>query len=460
MSAHARLPMMRSLAAEAAWWRSEVRAHRVAVVAIAAMIVVGTALRANTIGSNPRVSKDEAAIVTDADSILDGKHYATLRWAPGTPLLFAASALASGRHWVEARPRSSGPAQRAQLLVEILTLVAVAMVAWRLAGRGAACLAVALTAFYEPLILTTRTYLSEPLGGLATLGLFVVACWARTRGIRAVAVAGVAAGIACLIREDLIPAVAVVAVAIAASAWRQSHGRAMTRGLVYLGAAILAVAPWAVAASNLDGRFVPITDGGPNALFVGTYLPAEGNLYETLKQFRPEVCRRLPQDCAHYSQLGSAPMFELIAQRYPHMSAAAAIDRAALDNLRKYGLGHPAAFAEMLLIKLWSMWGHPWGGGDSARMLTSTWQHYLFVGLAWIGLLGGAILTRRWSLITVTIGLATVTALNVLVITDGRHNLRLTPLLFTFGAAGAWFMLERLRAYIAIRRREPLASVG
>src|SRR5208283_2528640 len=138
---------------------------------IAVAIIAGAVLRADAIGGNDRISTDENAYVLNADRILEDRPFVTFKWAPGTSLMFAAAALLRGFSTVSIVTHSHGVAQYSQLLVEIATLVLVALLAWILAGPWAALLAVVLMATYQPLIDVTRTYLSEPLGGLALIAM-------------------------------------------------------------------------------------------------------------------------------------------------------------------------------------------------------------------------------------------------------------------------------------------------
>jgi hypothetical protein len=442
-------PVARSIGARFARRPDWDRGRTIALLLIVAMIVTGGVLRAGAIGGDTRVSSDENGNAGDANSILEHGRYRTLRWPPGTPFLFAVATRLNGHRQMRRIPHSHQPAQYMQLAVEILMLILAALVAWTLAGPWAAVAAVALCAFYIPLIVVTRTYLSEPFGGLMILATFAAAAWARRRGWGALVAAGLLAGMGCLAREDLFPAVVVIAIALACWHWRASRRRALLTALVYFAATIVVITPWVIYASGRDGRFVPITDGGTDALFVGTYLPGKGMLYFTVKDFRGRVCRASRSACEHYKNDGSAEMFHYIASRHPDLPHEDAIRQADVENLEKYALGKPFPFIGMLLNKLWRMWSEPWSGGNgTVHPDTSRFQHRLFVALAFLGLFGGAWVSRRWSMLTVTAGLAVMTALNVIVNAQGRDNVRLVPTLFTFGAAGLVMLAQAV-----LRRR-------
>jgi hypothetical protein len=416
--------------------------RRLAIAAVLALVLLGAALRVAAIGGDRRVSADEAGYAGNANHILADEPYGSFKWAPGTPVVFAAATVLSGHSSLRIAPHAHGPAQYAQLAVELATLGLIALAAWTLAGAGAAILGVALAATYVPLVLITRTYLSEPLGGLMFIAALLTATWARRRGLRAIALAGVVAGLTCLARNDLAVGMAVIALALALSGRPGWRAGALRAG-VFLGCLGLTLTPWLLYAASREGHFVPITTSGPDALFIGTYLPGHGEQFPTVESFAGEVCRKFPAECHSYRAGSTGPMFRVIQSRYPGLSESAAATRAALHNIGHYALGQPLAFAGMLWEKLWHMWSYPWSGGNSGLHLdTSRPQHLIYVLLAWLGLLGGALLTRRWALVTAATALLVVTVLNLLFVAQARDNVRLTPLLFAYGAAGLWLLGE------------------
>ena len=212
------------------------------------MIIAGAVLRADVIGGNDRISTDENAYVLNANRILEDRPFVTFKWAPGTSLMFAAAALLRGYSTVSIVTHAHGVAQYSQLLVEIATLVLVALLAWILAGPWAALLAVVLMATYQPLIDVTRTYLSEPLGGLALIAMIGAICWARKRDLHALILAGIVAGAAGLAREDFAVIVGVIVIGLFVNGWPNRRA-ALGRALVYGVAALATVTPFVVYAS-------------------------------------------------------------------------------------------------------------------------------------------------------------------------------------------------------------------
>jgi hypothetical protein len=430
------------------------RQRAIALVLILLAIAGGAVGRAQTIGSNTHVSADENGYVANANRMLGGERYATFKWPPATSFAFALATRLSGHHSLRLTTGAKGPAQYMQLVLGVLALMLVAALTWLLAGPWAAVIATAALASYEPLIDATRTFLSEPAGAFVLLAAVGAAAIARARFGRrhewpAIVLAGAIGGAACLTRGDLAVGVGVLALALAVAGgpgWRKG----LLRGGVYLAALALVLVPWLAYASSTEGHFVPITTAGPDALFIGTYLPGKGLLVPTEEQLAPEVCRHFPSDCGRYWQHSSLPLFHLIQARHPGMSKDAAVNAENIENLNKYALGKPAAFTSMLWGKFWKMWTNAWSGGNGTyHPSTSQTQHLIYLWLAWIGLIAGAVLTRRFALLASVAVLLSVAVLATPFNDQPRYNVSLMALLLSAGVAGWWLAGEKL---LAIRR--------
>lgn len=435
------------------WTRSEA----IAAALILIIVIAGGVARNTAIGTNTHLSADENGYVGNANRILADERYATFKWPPGTSIAFAIATRLSGHRSLKLTTHASGPAQYTQLAAGVLTLMLVAALAWTFAGPWAAVIATALVASYEPLIEATRTFLSEPSGAFVLLASIAAAMLARSRyGTRNellwLFAAGVMGGIACLTRSDMAIGMGVIALALAFSG-RPGWRTGLLRGGVYLLALMLVLSPWLLYASSKEGRFVPITNAGPDAFFIGSYLPGHGELVPTEEKLAPEVCRHFPQDCGRYWQQSSAPVFRLIEARHPGLSENAAVNQENLNNVRKYALGKPAAFASMLWSKFWKMWTVAWTGGNGTyHPDTSPAQHKIYLIFAVIGLLAGIALTRRLILTMSAAVLLAIAAFATPFNDQPRYNVSLMALLLCAGTIGAWLAGERLLAIWRERR--------
>jgi hypothetical protein len=444
------------------------RIDRIVAVLVIIAIIAGSVLRANVIGSNDRVSTDEGGYVYNADRILSDGPIATFKWAPGTSVVFAAAALLRGYSTIALQTHSHGVAQYSQLAIELATLALIALLAWILAGRWASLLAVALMATYEPLIDVTRTYLSEPLGAIALIGMVAAVCWARKRDLYWLVVAGIVAGCAGLVREDYAVAVAVIVIGLWVGGW-PNRRTALLRGCVYGFTALAVVTPYVIYASEREHRFTPIVSAGPHAMFLGTYLPGGGNQFIDVAVTSKQVCTYftarpalrielgLPRSYCHLPPGDAQGLFAMIQAQHPGESSDGAAQSAAFHNLDKYMLGQPLQFAHMLWNKAWNMWSFPWSGGNSIgggglARTTSLLQHQIYSLIAWLGILFGlVVLRRRWAFVVPVLALLACALLNTFFAITPRDNVRFMPFVFLYGAVGALAALTWIVEFVRSR---------
>ena len=90
------------------------------------------------------------------------------------------------------------------------------------------------------------------------------------------------------------------------------------------------IVPWAVRNQVALDRTVPISTGGGKALYVGTFLPADGE-YQRVKAIL--VRRYLHRDLDPHSQaleeVDPTPLFDRVAARYPDLPRDSALGRSA-----------------------------------------------------------------------------------------------------------------------------------
>ena len=127
------------------------------------------------------------------------------------------------------------------------------------------------------------------------------------------------------------------------------------------------------------------------------------------------------------------------------MSENAAVNEENLNNVRKYAMGKPAAFASMLWSKFWKIW--TWRG-PAAMARTPRHeppaQHKIYLIFAAIGLLAGIALTRRLILTMSAAVLLAIAAFATPFNDQPRYNVSLMALLLCAGTIGAWLAGERL----------------
>jgi hypothetical protein len=352
-------------------------------------------------------------------------------------VLFAAADALAG-HPV-ARRIDVRTARRAQAIVGALTVGAAFALAALIAGPWAGLAAAAAAAFYPPLVAATSQLTSEPLGAFAvTAALAAVAAAWRGSRVAGFAAAGVALGLACLVRADLLLAALALGPVIALLRGGQAGRRAgLSVGCAMLAGVLAVVVPWCAWASRRDRTFVPITDGGAATLFVGTYLPGNGTIFG-LKHALAREALRVHPSIRHKAvfRVPEKVFLDAVAARHPQLSRDAAISAEARRNLRVYLLGQPVAYARMVAGKVWRMWGFPLRGTFRRVSPWTVWLHRLLLLAAVAGLVAGLARRRSTALGLVVLAVGVTAAVDIAFVAEARHAFRLMPALLAGGAAG------------------------
>ena len=213
------------------------------------------------------------------------------------------------------------------------------------------------------------------------------------------------------------------------------------------------VAPWAVRNAIVLDRFVPISTGGGQVLFAGTYVPSGGDperVGAEVLERHPELKDELPAD-PRLEQILAA----LAAQRYPRMETDAALARIGRERLWEEVRERPLSYAGFVAAKIGRIWSH----GPRDVMRQPAWEalHWLLVAF---GLVGLAVLAwqRRWEALLLGVVLASMTATGALLVASPRRVLVTIPLLAALagvGVAWAWRSFSEWRRATAARPHPP-----
>jgi 4-amino-4-deoxy-L-arabinose transferase-like glycosyltransferase len=412
---------------------------RTALAVLLVILACGGALRfAASHSAGHHLSPDEQSYGRLALAIAKSGHYgdrameSPTRWAPGAPALFGVTAhvLGVGR----AHQAFEVPvARRVQFALGTLTIAAVFALAALLAGPFAGLLAAAAVALYPPLITIDHFQLTEPLAALLVL-LSVLALVAG-RTPRWAAAAGALLGLAVLTRADLLLA----PVAAAAALWWAE--RSPRRAASLLGAAVAVVLPWTVFVSVTHGQVIPVSEGGPSNLFIGTYLPGHGTIVGFKRSLAPETRRRFPRYLTVPAfQIPAGAVLRTVAARRPRQPPDAALMSAAADNLRRYALGDPLAFAKMTAGKVVRMWRRAFHSPQPAVIAA----HLALLAVAFAGV--GLGLRARVPAAAVILAIAAWSTLdNAILVAEPRHNMPLMPALAAVGIAAVAGLIKDWR---------------
>jgi hypothetical protein len=291
-------------------------------------------------------------------------------------------------------------------------------------------------AVYPPFIHSTGALFSEP-PAIFTLPAGVLAfLWASEQErLRAWLVPGFFFGLTALIRPEYLVVGAAFAVLALIRVGRARGWRPGLAGAALLVVAFLApIVPWTVHNAIVLDRTVPISTGGGKALYVGTYLPADGE-YQRVKALlvRRYRHRDLEPGSEALDAVDPAPLFDRVAERYPDLPRDSALGKIGKDNFSHYFGEDPVGYAAMTARKVWRMWS----GGVGEAMSSSAGRavQVLIVVLALAGL--GVLAWRRWwwELLAMATPIAIVTAVGAASLAAPRRNEVLMTLVFPLAGA-------------------------
>jgi len=417
---------------------------RAGLAALVAILLLGLGLRTAEAWDGRPPVYDAAAYARIAAELERG-HGFTLGsdatqpasdYSPGLPLLVGGIyAVTGGVHERAAR--------LVLALIGTLALLFAYLIGRRLSGPLAGLVGAAAVAVYPALLEYQGMLMSEPLAATLLSGAVLAMLWAdrprdRAGGARAQArywlAPGVLLGALALVRPEYLAISFPVAVVVFARRGRGGWRAGVVHALVMLLGVAVVVAPWSVRNAVTMERFVPISTGGGQVLFAGSYMPSGGDPEdvgaEVLKR-HPELLRELPGE-PRLEQILAA----LAHQRYPRLETDAALAKMGRERLWDDVSERPVGYLGFLADKLWLIWGH----GPRRVMHAPGWAvfHWLLLGLGLLGLVAIGY-RRRWEAALLATVLVAATAIGLLLVASPRRALVTIPLLAALAGAGsAW----------------------
>jgi 4-amino-4-deoxy-L-arabinose transferase-like glycosyltransferase len=442
---------------------------RVGLAALVAVLLLGLGLRVAEAWDGRAPVYDAAAYEAIAANLAEGDGFTvgpaatqpSSNYSPGLPLFVAGLYEATGGEHERF-------ARLVLALIGSLSVLFAYLLARRLihhfhlfpdqneekGGNVVPALAGALVVAVYPALLEYQGMLmSEPLAATLLSGgvLAVLRAWDEGAGWGRWLLAGALFGALALVRPEYLAIGVLIAAVIFAREAGGDWRRSLLRAAVFLGALVLLVAPWAIRNAVVLDRFVPISTGGGQVLFAGTYLPSDGNpekvgaevVVRNPDLFQPRDAERL-----RLEQI----LARLAADRHPGMETDQALSKMGKEQFRDGIREEPVEYAGFIATKVWRIWSQ----GPRDVMQEPVWKalHWALVAL---GLLGLALLAwrRRWeALLIATIFLA-ITALSALLVASPRRVLVLVPLLGALASVG----LARLASWHAYSEaNSPIAA--
>ncbi len=291
-------------------------------------------------------------------------------------------------------------------------------------------------AVYPALLEYQGMLMSEPLAATLLSGAVLAILWAADREGRWDWLApGALLGALALVRPEYLGVAVLVALVVFARRAGADWRLGLTQTAILLTGLVIVVAPWTLRNAVALDRFVPISTGGGQVLFAGTYLPSDGDPVKVGEEvvarhpglFGPDAVERL-----RLEQI----LARLAAERYPELETDRALARMGREQLWDDVSEQPLEFAGFVAAKVWRIWSH----GPRDVMRAPGWEifHWALIAFALLGF-GLLAWQRRWeALLLGTIFLA-ITALSALLVASPRRVLVLIPLLAPLAGVGlAW----------------------
>jgi Dolichyl-phosphate-mannose-protein mannosyltransferase len=433
---------------------------RTTLVLLAAILAIGFGLRAYRVVEPLGSPGDDAHAYYDlSKSLYEEGRYGSpgfrdaSDWSPGAPLLYAASFYATGG-------AREGTARIVELLCGMGAIVVAFLLGARINCRPAGLIAAFCVAVYPPFIHSTGALFSEPPAILTLPAAVLAFLWAADTSSGSAAahgwragggvddslarsapppprhpyarwlVPGVLFGLTALIRPEYLVVGAAFAIYALIVEWRARGWRpGVAATVLFVAAFLVPIVPWTVRNAIVLHRVVPISTGGGKALYVGTYLPADGD-YQRVKALLAAryLHRELEPGSAALDAVDPAPLFDRVARRYPELTRDQALGRIGKEDLYDYLGEDPVGYAAMTVRKVGRMWSS--GVGEAMSSGTGRAIQVLVVLLALAGL--GVVAWRRrwWAFVAMATPIALVTAVGAVSLAAPRRNEILMTLVF------------------------------
>ncbi len=432
---------------------------RVGIALLVAILLLGLGLRLGYAWDGRAPVYDAQAYAAIAANLEDGEGFTvgpeatqpSSNYSPGLPLFVAGLyAVTGGDH---------------QRLARVVLALIAALAVWfsyaigrRLSGVAAGLIGALAVAVYPAFLEYGGMLMSEPLAATLLSGGVLALFWARDRAEAwPWLVPGATLGALALVRPEYLGVGVLLAVVVLVAGIRSSlvarratnsnrgsgWGRWLGAAALVLTGMAMVVLPWTVRNVVALDRAVPISTGGGQVLYAGTYLPSDGDpervgagvVAENPQLFGPDAAQRL-----RLEQI----LARLAAATYPELEADQALSRMGREQLWDDVSEEPLEYAGFVATKTGRIWSH--GPRDVMREPVWAALHWALLALGLLGL-GVLLWRRRWEALVIATVFLAITALSALLVASPRRVLVMLPLLAAcagFGAVWAWGQIRKV----------------
>jgi 4-amino-4-deoxy-L-arabinose transferase-like glycosyltransferase len=440
------------LTALADWFRALPQRYGTrTLLALGAIALLGLVVRAYVVvnpvehpGDDSRAYYALSKSLYTEQSFGGPKFHDSSDWSPGAPFLYAASFYATGG-------AREGTARIVEALLGIATILVVFALGWRLGGRElgrwVGLFAAFAVAVYPPFIHTTGELMSEPPAMLTLPAAILAFLWVSDRQSNAFVpgmrrplrsvwpwlVPGLLFGLTAMFRPEYLLVGAAFVVLAALREWQRRGWRLGLAGAaVLLVALVMPILPWTVRNVVVLDRVVPISTGGGKALYVGTYLPADGEYQRVKQALAEQQMGAYVGTGANLDAIDPTPLFDEVAaevqQEHPDLTRDEALGKAGKENFSKYFGEDPWGYAAMTARKVGRMWSS--GVGEAMDGTAGRAVQILLVALGLAGFVLLGLRRRWWDLIALATPILLVTTVGAVSLAAPRRNEVLMTLVF------------------------------
>lgn len=399
---------------------------RIGLCALVAVLLLGLGLRVGEAWDGRAPVYDAQAYAAIAANLERGEGFTvgadatqpSSNYSPGLPLLVAGIYEVSGGVHEQL-------ARIVLALIGSLSVLFAYLIGRRLAGVAPALIGALVVAIYPALLEYQGMLMSEPLAAALLSGGVLATLWAWDGGRWRWLLPGVLFGALALTRPEYLAIAGLVALVVFAREARGDWRGSLIRAAIFLLGLVVIVAPWTVRNAAALDRFVPISTGGGQVLYAGTYLPSDGDPEKVGTEVvaeNPDLFQAQDAQDLRLEQI----LARLAADRYPGMETDQALSKLGKEQLWDDVSEEPVEYAGFVATKVWRIWAF----GPRDVMREPVWEvlHWLLVAF---GLAGLAILAwqRRWEALLIGTIFLAITLVSALLVASPRRVLVLVPLL-------------------------------
>jgi hypothetical protein len=416
---------------------------RLGLVALVAILLLGLGLRIGYAWDGRVPVYDARAYAAIAANLDRGDGFTvgpdatqpSSNYSPGLPLFVAGVyKLTGGVHERTAR--------LVLALVGALSVLFAYLVGRRLGGVVAGLVGAAAVAIYPAFLEYQGMLMSEPLAAALLTGSILAIFWAadaEDEGRWRWLLPGALLGATAMVRPEYLGVAVLLALVVwlHAAEWR----RGLLQATILLTALVVVIAPWAIRNAVALDRFVPLSTGGGQVLYAGTYLPSDGNpeeVGEEVVAHHPELFGPRAVERLRLEQI----LARLAEVRYPELESDQALSKMGREQLWDDVSEEPLEYAGFVATKVVRIWSH----GPRHVMRTPVWEalHWALLAFGLLGL-GALAYKRRWEALVIATVFGSITLLSALLVASPRRVLVMAPLLAALAGSGAVWAWGELR---------------